>query len=62
MTAPATQVLLAVAVKAERRRLSSQFADCSLMFPGESTLVWVRPAHFPWLLASIEPSPAGVAA
>ena len=48
--------------KAEIRQLSSTHRDRTPMFVGPQLFIWVRPPHFPWLLAGFEPHVEGEAA
>lgn len=47
--------------RVEKRRLSSYHPDGSLMFPGTQLFIWLRPPHFPWVLAGFGPLEAGEA-
>lgn len=48
--------------RAEVRNLSSVTRDGVPMFFGPQLFIWVRPPHFPWLLAGIKPLRDGGAA
>lgn len=40
-------------IRQELRRLTSQYLDGSLMYPGEYIFTWVKADHMPWVLLSI---------
>lgn len=42
-------------LKQEVRRLASQNADRSLMYPGEWVLTWLRATGMPWVLVDMKP-------